>query len=111
MTSHTVSRKMPWTRFRDQAIRKTPSTMVTVIKVPPSVTPITSRDAAEILECSMGHVRNLALKAKLKSWKLGSRFVVFDLQEVKTYKKSMEQWRRAGHRGKAPGGFKPDASK
>lgn len=81
-----------------------------VVKVPPSVTPVTSRTVAEVLECSMGHVRNLALKSRLKSWKIGARSIVFDLKEVQEYKKLMERWRKEGHRGASPGGFKPDQS-
>lgn len=79
--------------------------MVKIVQLPPDITPITSRVAAEILDCSMGHVRNLALKSRLKSWKMGARSVVFDLVEVKNYKKVMEQYRKDGHRGKTPGGF------
>jgi excisionase family DNA binding protein len=82
--------------------------VVKVVELPKGVTPITSRVAAEILDCSMGHVRNLALNEKLRSWKIGARSVIFDLEEVKAYRKSMVQWRKEGHRGKAPGGFKPD---
>lgn len=81
-----------------------------VVKVPPTVTPVTSRTVAEVLECSMGHVRNLALKSRLKSWKIGARSIVFDLKEVQEYKKTMERWRREGHRGASPGGFRPDQS-
>ena len=79
--------------------------MVKVVELPQGMVPITSRVAAEILDCSMGHVRNLALKSRLKSWKIGARSIVFDLSEVKVYKKTMEQWRKAGHRGNNPGGF------
>jgi hypothetical protein len=80
------------------------------VKLPAGVTPITSRSVAEVLQCSMGHVRNLALKSRLKSWKLGSRSIVFDLKEVQEYKKTMERWRKEGHRGASPGGFRPDKS-
>lgn len=79
-----------------------------VPKVPPSITPVTSRTVAEVLGCSMGHVRNLARKSRLKSWKLGARSVLFDLKEVEAYKKTMTQWRKEGHRGAAPGGFQAD---
>lgn len=82
--------------------------MVKVVEIPDGVTPVTSRAAAEILKCSMGHVRNLALMNKIKSWKLGPRSIVFDLDEIKKYRKDMEVWRKEGHRGRHPGGFQPD---
>ena len=76
--------------------------------VPTSITAVTSRTVAEVLGCSMGHVRNLARKSRLKSWKLGARSVLFDLKEVEEYRKAMAQWRKEGHRGATPGGFQAD---
>ena len=81
---------------------------VNVPKVPPHITPVTSRTVAEVLGVSMGHVRNLVRKSRLKSWKIGARSVLFDLKEVESYKKTMERWRKDGHRGASPGGFKAD---
>lgn len=78
------------------------------VKVPPGIVPVTSRTVAKVLGVSMGHVRNLVRKSRLKSWKIGARSVLFDLKEVEAYGKTMERWRKEGHRGATPGGFQPD---
>jgi hypothetical protein len=81
----------------------------------PSRTLCTCREAAEILDCTMGRVRQLCRKPKgggdpaLWSRKLTGRALVLDLDEVKRLAKARQKARDAGiQRGPAPGGFSPD---
>jgi excisionase family DNA binding protein len=72
---------------------------------------INTRTAAEIIGCTTRHVRTLASKEVLKSWKLGPATIVFDRDEVEEYAESHESGRKAGTvRGARPGGFKPDVN-
>jgi hypothetical protein len=81
----------------------------------PSRTLCTCREAAEILGCTMGRVRQMCRKPKgggeptLWSRKLTGRALVLDLDEVKRLAKVRQKARDAGvQRGAAPGGFSPD---
>lgn len=80
-----------------------------IVTVPDGVTPIPSRTAATILNCSMGHVRWLRRTGKLKSWKLGDRYAMLDLKEVEALAKAYEKARKEGRKLGAPArGFSPD---
>lgn len=80
-----------------------------VVKIPDGVTPIPSRTAATVLNCSMGHIRWLRRTGKLKSWKLGERYAMLDLAEVQALAKSYEAARKQGKKLGAPSqGFSPD---
>jgi hypothetical protein len=70
---------------------------------------IAAREAARMLDCSMGHLRALARKEILKSWKLGPSTVLYSLDEVVAYGKEKAEGRRKGKvRGARPQGFSPD---
>lgn len=70
---------------------------------------ILTRQAAKILNCSQGHVRNLVLTGKLRAAKLGDRAMAFYESEVRAYAESQAKARAAGTaRGPAPLGFQPD---
>lgn len=88
---------------------KTMKTIEKIVKIPDAVTPIPSRTAADLLKCSMGHVRWLRRNGKLKSWKTGSRYSMLDLNEVKALAKTSARARTEGRKLGAPSrGFSPD---
>lgn len=73
------------------------------------------REAAEILDCTMGRVRQMCRAPEgggdplLWSSRLGARALVLDLNEVKKLAKARQKARDAGlMRGPPPGGFEPD---
>lgn len=81
----------------------------------PKRTLCTCREAAEILGCTMGRVRQLCREPEgggepqLWSSKLGARALVLDLEQVKRLAKARQNARDAGiAKGPAPGGFSPD---
>lgn len=81
----------------------------------PKRTLCTCREAAEILGCTMGRVRQLCREPEgggepqLWSSKLGARALVLDLEQVKRLAKARQKARDAGiAKGPAPGGFSPD---
>jgi len=70
---------------------------------------IAAREAARILDCSMGHLRSLGRKKVLRTWKLGHSIVLYSLDEVTAYGKEKSVGRRKGTvRGARPQGFSPD---
>lgn len=70
---------------------------------------VTCRQAAQILEVSMGRVRQLARAGQLWHDVIGERTTLFDEAEVRKLAKVRQMARDAGiMRGKRPGGFKPD---
>jgi hypothetical protein len=72
---------------------------------------IAAREAARILDLSMGHLRSLARKEILRSWKIGPNTVLYSLDEIVAYGKEKAEGRRKGKiRGARPQGFSPDAS-
>ena len=80
-----------------------------IVKIPPGVNPISSRAAADILQCSMGHVRWLRHQKVLKSWQMTPRMTVLDLEEVREYAKKQTSAGRVGKRlGRPNAGFSPD---
>lgn len=81
----------------------------------PKRTLCTCREAAEILGCTMGRVRQLCRAPEsggdptLWSKKLTDRALVLDLDDVKRLAKARQKARDAGiAKGPAPGGFSPD---
>jgi transposase len=81
----------------------------------PKRTLCSCREAAEILGCTMGRVRQLCRKKKgedepeLWSRKLTGRALALDLEQVKRLAKVRQRARDAGIvRGARPGGFSPD---
>jgi len=85
------------------------------LKPQPNRTLCSCREAAEILGCTMGRVRQLCRKperggpALLWSQKFGARALVLDLDEVKRLAKVRRKARDSGLTpGPAPGGFQPD---
>lgn len=80
----------------------------------PKRTLCTCREAAKILGCTMGRVRQLCRKPKkgdpaLWSAKFNDRALVLDLDEVKLLAKARQKARDAGILpGAKPGGFEPD---
>lgn len=88
--------------------------MIALLKEPRR-TLISCREAAEILGCTMGRVRQMCRPQEgsgeplLWSKKLGARALVLDADEVKRLAKARQKARDAGiQRGPAPGGFQPD---
>lgn len=70
---------------------------------------IVAREAARLLDMSMGHLRSLGRKKVLKTWKLGHSIVLYSLDEVIAYGKEKAVGRRKGKvRGARPQGFSPD---
>ncbi|NBW16854.1 MAG: hypothetical protein EBR82_53645 [Caulobacteraceae bacterium] len=85
------------------------------LKPKPNRTLCSCREAAEILGCTMGRVRQLCRKPAsggdpaLWSDKLGARALVLDLDQVQRLAKARRKARDAGLApGPAPGGFQPD---
>ena len=81
----------------------------------PQRTLCTCREAAEILGCTMGRVRQMCRQPDgggeptLWSSKLTDRALVLDLEQVKKLAKARQKARDAGiAKGPAPGGFSPD---
>jgi hypothetical protein len=73
------------------------------------------REAATVLGCTMGRVRQLCRAPEgggdpvLWSAKVGARALVLDLEQVKRLAVARQKARDAGiQRGPAPGGFQPD---
>jgi hypothetical protein len=87
--------------------------MIVALKEPKR-TLCTCREAAKILDCTMGRVRQLCRKPKtgdpvLWSAKFNDRALVLDLDEVKRLAKARQKARDAGILpGARPGGFEPD---
>jgi len=76
---------------------------------PSSERRIAAREAARMLEISMGHLRALARKEVLRSWKIGPNTVLYSLDEVVAYGQEKADGRRKGKvRGARPQGFSPD---
>lgn len=70
--------------------------------------PISTREAAKILDVSMRHARSLAAREALHAVPWGPT-MAFSAAEVKAYAKSKADGRKKGKvRGALPGGFKPD---
>ena len=85
------------------------STKEKIVSIPKGVTPISSRVAASMLQCSMGHIRWLRAKGHLRSWKIGSRYAMLDRDEVTAMAKRNQALAKKGSKVGAPaGGFKPD---
>jgi len=88
--------------------------MIVALKEPKR-TLCTCREAAEILGCTMGRIRQLCRpqtdgQPALWSTKLTDRALVLDLDEVKNLAKSRRKARDAGSvRGALPKGFQPDS--
>jgi len=61
----------------------------------PEVRLVLTREAAEILGCSMRQVRALAAAGTFKSWSLGPKSCAYDVEEIKRYKAKKEDGRRA----------------
>ena len=81
----------------------------------PSRTLCLCREAAEILGCTMGRVRQLCRKQPdgsppvLWSRKLGARAMVLDRDQVERLAESRQQLRADGKApGPSPKGFRPD---
>ena len=86
--------------------------MIVALKQP-NRTLCSCREAAEVLGCTMGRVRQMCRAdggdALLWSAKFGKRSLVLDLEQVKKLAKARQKARDAGiARGPAPGGFQPD---
>lgn len=79
------------------------------IQIPPSVKPISTRAAAAMLQCSMGHVRWLRRTGRLKSWLISGRFAMVDYNEVRALAAEQAKALKTGHKRGAPSrGFSPD---
>lgn len=61
---------------------------------------VLTREAAEILGCSMKAVTSLALAGAIRSWSLGPTSFAYDMEDVKRYKAEQEA---APKTGKLPG--------
>ena len=73
----------------------------------PEVRLVLTREAAEVLGCSMSRVRALAVANAIKSWSLGTTWFAYDLEELKRHKAEKEASRSQGRdRGARPHGFK-----
>jgi len=88
--------------------------MIVALKEPKR-TLCTCREAAEILGCTMGRVRQMCRQhegggePQLWSSKFNNRALVLDLEQVKRLAKARQKARDAGiSPGPAPGGFRPD---
>jgi hypothetical protein len=78
--------------------------------VPAGVTAISTRSAAQILMCSMGHVRNLAAAGAFgKTYRLAPRILALDADAVKAYLAKQSTAEKQGKkRGPKRGGFQID---
>ena len=78
--------------------------------IPAGVTGISTRTAAQLLKCSMGHVRNLAANGAFgKSYRVTSRNLMLDAEAVKAYLAKQTKAEQAGSkRGPQRGGFAID---
>jgi hypothetical protein len=81
----------------------------TIEKIPPTVQPIPARQAAAMLQCSMGHIRWLRRTGRLKGWIMGGRFAMLDYHEVKALARERAKALKEGRKLGAPSrGFSPD---
>ena len=62
----------------------------------PEVRLVLAREAAEILGCSMTHVKTLAFTGVIKNWSLGPTSFAFDIGDLKRYKAEQEADQVAG---------------
>jgi excisionase family DNA binding protein len=70
--------------------------------------PVSTREAAEILGMSMGHVRGLARKGLLDGERFGPT-LMFEEAAVREYGREKTAGRKKGRiRGATPQGFSPD---
>lgn len=70
---------------------------------------ISCRQAAELLDVTMGRVRQMAQAGQLWSEHVTARALILDEAEVKKFAKLRQKARDAGMApGPAPGGFKPE---
>ena len=60
---------------------------------PPEVRLVLTREAAELLGCSMRQVLALAAAGTIKSWSVGPTSVAYDLEGLKRYKAEKEAGR------------------
>jgi len=60
---------------------------------PPEVRLVLTREAAELLSCSMRQVLALAAAGTIKSWSVGPSSVAYDLEDLKRYKAEKEAGR------------------
>lgn len=81
----------------------------------PKRTLCSCREAARVLDCTMGRVRQMCRKPEgggdpvLWSAKINERSLVLDLEQVKRLAAARQKARDAGiQRGPRPGGFSPD---
>jgi len=66
----------------------------------------TTRDAAQRIGCQMSYVRRLASQGILWSWRLSSRMLLLDADDVEAYARAAADRRASGHTpGPPPGGF------
>lgn len=71
--------------------------------IPAGVEAVSCRMAAEMLGCSMGHIRHLAAAGKFgKVYKVSSRALMLDKKWIKKYQKLL------GPQGRPRGGFSID---
>lgn len=72
--------------------------------------PITCREAAELVDMSMAHLRTLARTGAIKAEKFGP-IIQFEKAEVVAYAKEKALGRKKGKiRGAKPRGFSPDVT-
>jgi hypothetical protein len=71
---------------------------MTPLVAPPEVRLVLTREAAEILGCSMARVRSSADAGLVKSWCLGPKTFAYDIEEIKRYRDETEAARRAGEK-------------
>ena len=66
----------------------------------------TTRDAAQRIGCQQSYVRRLASQGILWSWRLSSRMLLLDADDVEGYARAAADRRASGHApGRPPGGF------
>jgi hypothetical protein len=77
--------------------------------VPPSVRPISTRQAAQILGCTQANVRKLVREERIQSWLLSTRLSVVSQEEVEAFRDRTVAARKIGKaKGPPRGGFQPD---
>lgn len=80
-------------------------------KIPSNIKPISTRQAAQILDCSQRHVRKLMYDKRIRSWHISTRLSVVCERDVRKYAAEVAAKRKAGdRRGSTPKGYAPDTA-
>ena len=78
-------------------------------EIPATIKPISTRQAAQVLGCSLRHVRKLIYDKRIRHWHISTRLSVVCERDVRAYAAGVAAKRSAGdHRGSTAKGYAPD---